>query len=390
MSRRSLVALLILSFTLVALFAPSAASAQTSAQMWNMEEGASEREWSYNRKPPVEVITFSWILELDPLTTLYFVQARCDIDNKKGKNRVSFRNVQLTGVVSGNTVRTPKATKSIKQGEGKAALWDLTPLIGELLTDETVLVSGEITASRQLQAYQAMTCSLSVWELFDTNDLRLRSKSERLRFFEEFVETMERARGLPVVLRTGQSAVFAPGDDGDLRMGVSWPKPRFTDHGDGTVTDNLTGLIWLQDANCPEAGLSSWADALAWSSALFDGCTTCSGAEGDCGLSDGSIAGDWRLPNRFELESLMDLAFWDPALSNAAGTRQWVEGDAFSGVQSFSDDSSATSYYWSSTTVAMETTQAWFVNPFRGDPWIAWKANEGRAQMRVWPVRGGQ
>jgi hypothetical protein len=33
------------------------------------------------------------------------------------------------------------------------------------------------------------------------------------------------------------------GQDGDLRKGVSWPSPRFTDNGDGTVTDNLTGLI---------------------------------------------------------------------------------------------------------------------------------------------------
>jgi hypothetical protein len=357
--------------------------------MWNMEQGTSEREWSYKRKPPVEMITFTWIAELDPPTTLYFLKARCDIDNKKAKNRVSFQNVQLAGVTSGNTVKAAKASMSIRQGEGKAALWDLTPVIGELLADETVLVSGEVKAAKQLQALQAMTCSLSVWELFDTNDLRLRSKSERLSFFGDFVETMERARRLPRVLRTGQSAVFATGDDGDLRMGVSWPRPRFTDNGNGTVTDNLTGLIWLQDANCFEAGLP-WADALAGSNALFDGCTTCGGTEGDCGLSDGSVPGDWRLPNRYELESLMDLAFSDPALSNAAGTGHWVEGDAFSGVQSFSDDSPAASYYWSSTTVASDSRQAWFVNPFRGDPWIAWKANEGPTQMRVWPVRGGQ
>jgi len=32
------------------------------------------------------------------------------------------------------------------------------------------------------------------------------------------------------------------GQDGSLRAGVGWPDPRFTDNGDGTVTDRLTGL----------------------------------------------------------------------------------------------------------------------------------------------------
>jgi hypothetical protein len=31
------------------------------------------------------------------------------------------------------------------------------------------------------------------------------------------------------------------GQDGDLRMGVAWPNPRFTDNGNETMTDNLTG-----------------------------------------------------------------------------------------------------------------------------------------------------
>jgi hypothetical protein len=361
-----------------------------------MDQGISEREWSYKRKPPVERITFMWSPELDPLTTLYFVQARCDIDNKKAKNKVSFNNVQLTGVGSDNTVKVGRASRSIRQGEGRVALWDLTPFISLLLADDTVLVSVDVKAKKLLKALQAMTCSLSVWELFDANDLRLRTESERLGYFGEFSETIERARSLPRVLRTGQSAVFATGDDGDLQMGISWPNPRFTDNGDGTVTDNLTGLIWLQDAHCPEGqsddprlvGMMPWADALAWSSALFDGCTTCGGSEGDCGLSDGSVAADWRLPNRFELESLLDLAFSDPALSNAAGTAQWVEGDAFYDVQSTDDDTYPNSYYWSSTTTAWDSTLAWFVNPFRGNTWVAWKT--GDLVATVWPVRGGQ
>ncbi len=77
------------------------------------------------------------------------------------------------------------------------------------------------------------------------------------------------------VPKTGQTTSFATGDDGDLEKGVASPNPRFTvnvnaanDVGggtggiagngicdgtetcNGTITDNLTGLIWLKNANC--------------------------------------------------------------------------------------------------------------------------------------------
>ena len=55
--------------------------------------------------------------------------------------------------------------------------------------------------------------------------------------------------GLFPVEKTGQTTSYATGDDGDLEKGLAWPNPRFTDNEDGTVTDNLTGLIWLKNAN---------------------------------------------------------------------------------------------------------------------------------------------
>jgi len=39
------------------------------------------------------------------------------------------------------------------------------------------------------------------------------------------------------------------GQDGEVQAGIQWPDPRFTDRGEGTVLDNLTGLVWAQDAN---------------------------------------------------------------------------------------------------------------------------------------------
>ena len=47
--------------------------------------------------------------------------------------------------------------------------------------------------------------------------------------------------------KTGQTLIYASGDDGNIQAGIEWPAPRFTDNGDGTVTDSLTGLMWLKD-----------------------------------------------------------------------------------------------------------------------------------------------
>jgi len=184
------------------------------------------------------------------------------------------------------------------------------------------------------------------------------------------------------VARTGQATCYdehgttvecaGTGQDGDLRLGVEWPVPRFTDNGDGTVTDNLTGLIWLQNANC--------FSERTWMTALGDASTL---ASGSCGLSDGSVAGEWRLPNANELLSLVDFGHW-PTLSNAAGSGQWAEGDAFHGVVAVGDMSGG---YWTSTTWAAggQRTDAWCV-------YFSWGKlySSGKGEVRyVWPVRGG-
>ncbi len=142
------------------------------------------------------------------------------------------------------------------------------------------------------------------------------------------------------------------GQDGELQKGVSWPVPRFTDNADGTVTDNLTGLIWLKNANCPTS-TNTWSAALTFANSLYDGWTG-DGSGGDCGLTDGSSPGDWRLPNVKELSSLAHFGYDLLAVPNAAGTGQWTEGDPFSGLQS--------NNYWSSTTFVGDTYVAWYVS----------------------------
>lgn len=171
------------------------------------------------------------------------------------------------------------------------------------------------------------------------------------------------ALGLALVPRTGQATCYdvagavttcgtgiGLGQDGDLQLGVTWPNPRFTKNADGTVTDNLTALVWLEDANCAN-GATNWSSALSFANTLFDGSTGHNG--GDCGLSDGSVAGQWRLPHLHELHTLVHYELVFPAVPDTAGTGQWSEGDPFSDVVS--------DYYWTSTTVAASNDTAWEV-----------------------------
>jgi len=169
----------------------------------------------------------------------------------------------------------------------------------------------------------------------------------------------------------GQITCTGTGQDGALQKGAAWPNPRFKDNGNGTVTDNLTGLIWLKNANC--FGQVDWQSALNAANGLHDTGNPAT----SCGLSDGSVAGDWRLPNVRELHSLVDYAFVDPALSNGAGTAQWIEGDAFSDVQSTG--------YWSSSTYAGSSI-AWGVSMFGGVVGNDFKS----VPEFVWLCRGGQ
>ena len=156
-------------------------------------------------------------------------------------------------------------------------------------------------------------------------------------------------------------ACAGTGQDGDKLAGVAWSNPRFTDNGNGTVTDNLTGLIWLKNANC-------FADQ-AWQSALDSANRL---ASGSCGLSDGSAVGGWRLPNINELESLVD----EQNRSSALPT-----GHPFSNVQAS---------YWSSSSRASGKYAAWYLSMVDGGVSYDYMPLSYKYSFhKVWPVRDG-
>jgi hypothetical protein len=158
------------------------------------------------------------------------------------------------------------------------------------------------------------------------------------------------------------------GEDGEFQAGVDWPTPRFTDNGDGTVTDNLTGLIWLKDANCP-AGFKEWQDALNWVASLNTTSIACAD------YTAGTFT-DWRLPNIRELWSLVEHSHVAPALPL---------DHPFLNVQA-SQAGQPSSYWSSSSLVPLDPGAAWYVDMFFGNDNVFFK----NTFYYVWPVRGGQ
>ena len=123
----------------------------------------------------------------------------------------------------------------------------------------------------------------------------------------------------------------------------------YTDNGDGTVTDNSTGLMWQQASSSNK----TWEQALAYCA----------------GLNLGDHA-DWRLPAIKELRSLADNIQYSPSINTM-----------------YFPDTSA-SWYWSSTTCGNVTYDAWNVNFYFGDVNGYNKSNSYyvRAVRGGWPL----
>ena len=163
---------------------------------------------------------------------------------------------------------------------------------------------------------------------------------------------------------TPMAAPKAAGPCGDKSM-------RYADCGNGTVTDTVTGLIWLKDPNCISS--STWDDAKKAIAGLKDGA---------CMLKDGSAAGEWRLPTNKEWEATMapakSMMCSYPTLTDDSGKACFKDGkSSFTGLES--------DYYW--TSVPNGDTGRIFVGDLDHGNILSVDAPN---PQRVWPVRGGQ
>jgi hypothetical protein len=139
-----------------------------------------------------------------------------------------------------------------------------------------------------------------------------------------------------------------PNCSGDVSNGAP-NQEIYSNNGDGTVTDVVTGLVWQQAL---PSGTYTWGST-----------STAGTAENYC--STLSLAGfsDWRLPSLIELMSLMDEGAVAPAINTTS----------FPGTPSNSP-------FWTSTPDAASSGSAWSVSSFDG-------SMRGAAESSAYSVR---
>ena len=124
-----------------------------------------------------------------------------------------------------------------------------------------------------------------------------------------------------------------PSSPDDLDAGAPNPQS-YTDNGDGTVTDNVTGLMWQQTLATADGGVFQWPDAVTYCTQL-------------------SLAGhqDWRLPSEIELVSIIDRTAGDGGSATINPT--YFPGTPFAA-------------FWASNLLASNNALAWIVGFVNG------------------------
>ena len=144
----------------------------------------------------------------------------------------------------------------------------------------------------------------------------------------------------------------------DATIAAANPDPIYTVHGDGTVSDTRSGLMWKQCAEGQNGGTCSGsATLLTWRAALTQAT-----------LSEFAGYNDWRLPNINELVSLIEDCRAHPAINDTVFP------------ETPSED------FWSSSPFVYYPNIAWYINFSDG-----YASNDNRSSgNRVRLVRAGQ
>ena len=182
------------------------------------------------------------------------------------------------------------------------------------------------------------------------------------------------------VLKTGQTQCWSTdgniltppidcvgtGQDGELQTGASLS---YTDNGDGTVTDNTTGLIWEKLTD--DGSIHDWNNVYTWDQA-FQKIT-------DLNLANFGGSNGWRLPNVRELLSIVNYG----ALQNPPAVSAEFNTNCVPGCTGNECSCTFNSGYWSSTTFN-STIAAFRVDFLQGNA----HDNNKNAANRVRAVRG--
>lgn len=129
---------------------------------------------------------------------------------------------------------------------------------------------------------------------------------------------------------------------------------RYTDNGDGTITDGNTGLVWQKcgmgqtgsDCSGGAAAAYNWYQAAGVSNATYNPPAAFANACGSLNLGGHT---DWRLPTSNELIDIVDYGQYNPA----------IDATYFPNTEP--------GFYWSSDTEAGSPSSAWYVNFQDGD-----------------------
>ncbi|MBI9053159.1 MAG: DUF1566 domain-containing protein [Bacteroidales bacterium] len=143
-----------------------------------------------------------------------------------------------------------------------------------------------------------------------------------------------------------------------VRGNTSYGENDFTDNGDGTVSDNATGLMWQQS---DDGNIRDWENALSYSENLT--------------LGEHS---DWRLPSAKELQSIVDYTRCPDVTSSAAI-------DPIFSTTSFNDpegNPGQYGYYWTGT------SHLDGANPYASAVYIAFGEAQGEMNGNLMDVHG--
>jgi hypothetical protein len=168
----------------------------------------------------------------------------------------------------------------------------------------------------------------------------------------------------------GSPGAVAVPDDGTVRAGAPL---HFSDNGNGTITDDNTGLVWEKKGD--SGGLHD-KDNIYWWSGNGDQETVWDFLD-DINTEGFGGFGDWRVPNARELLSIADFQY------------QWAVPAAFQnncvpGATVLTGSCTFQSMYWTSTTRISTGFEAWYASNHGS---VAPTFKSGTARVRA--VRGG-